>query len=665
MAREAMLATTLVELADTLVGDFDVVELLTRLADRCVEVLDVDAAGLMLVAPDGDLRVMASSSAAMRVLELFELQSQEGPCLDCYRTGQAVLNQDLTSAGGRWPRFTVEAVQAGFRSVQALPLRVRGSVIGALNLFHRESTEMSQGDLDAAQALADVATVAILQHRSVVETQLVNAQLHHALHSRIAIEQAKGVVAEREGLDVEAAFTRLLTHARNHQLRLADVAHEVIRGTLDTATLDDASDLATTELVEQADTVTAEGPGTLSRLEPILKMVDSAAPVDAVEVVVNAAATMLGAEQVSFLIADLSGDAVIRFVRRDIEGADAGAAHPQVETVPMEGTPYQRALVSQSVQVVPEGPRYRLFAPVTDRGDALGVLELVVTPRPDDALLERLMSAVHALAYVVIASRRHTDLFESVQRSAPFSLAAEIQRRLLPSAFTCEAAQFTFAGWLEPASHVGGDTFDYSVDRNTLHVSMTDAMGQNVKAAQLATLALGSLRNSRRANVTLAEQAQQANNALISYAQDNEFVTGLLLRVNLKTGRGVAVNAGHPRPYRLRDGDVECLELEADVPFGILEGSTYREQAFQLAAGDRLIVVTDGFLERNASSADFDVAAAVIATAALHPRDVVHAFKTEVLAATGAELNDDAAVLCIDWRGPGLAREPSMPLATD
>jgi serine phosphatase RsbU (regulator of sigma subunit) len=359
---------------------------------------------------------------------------------------------------------------------------------------------------------------------------------------------------------------------------------------------------------------------------------------------------MLGTVQVSFLIADLSGDALIRFARRDIEGVDAGPTQ-ELETVPMEGTPYQRALVSQSVQIVLEGPGYRLFAPVTDRGDALGVLELVVRPRPDDALLERLRSAAHALAYVVIASRRHTDLFESVQRNAPFSLAAEIQRRLLPSAFTCEAAQFTFAGWLEPASHVGGDTFDYSVDRHALHVSMTDAMGQNVRAAQLATLTLGGLRNSRRANVRPAEQAQQANDAVVSHAQENEFVTGLLLRVDLKTGRVIAVNAGHPRPYRLRDGEVVCLELDADVPFGILDNPAYREQEFQLEPGDRLIVVTDGFLERNSSAADFDVAAAVVATAALHPRDVVHAFKNAVLAATGAELQDDAAVLCIDWRG--------------
>ena len=184
MPREALLAQTLVELADTLVADFDVVELLTLLTDRCVDVLDVGAAGLMLVAPEGDLRVMASSSETMRVLELFELQAQEGPCLDCYRTGQPVVNQDLATVDGRWPRFAAEALAAGFHSVHALPMRLRGSVIGALNLFHIDPGEMRPADVEAAQALADVATIAVLQHRAVLEAQRINEQLNHALNTR-------------------------------------------------------------------------------------------------------------------------------------------------------------------------------------------------------------------------------------------------------------------------------------------------------------------------------------------------------------------------------------------------------------------------------------------------------------------------------------------------
>jgi len=238
MSREALLARTFVELADTLVADFDVVELLTVLTDGCVDVLDVGAAGLMLAAPEGDLRVVASSSEAMRVLELFELQSQEGPCLDCYRTGQPIVNQDLATVNGRWPRFAAEALAAGFHSVHALPMRLRGTVIGALNLFHIEPGEMRQADVAVAQAMADVATIGVLQHRAALEAQVLNEQLNHALNSRIVIEQAKGIIAEREGLNMEQAFSTLRNHARHHNLRLLDVASDVIDGTVAASALD-------------------------------------------------------------------------------------------------------------------------------------------------------------------------------------------------------------------------------------------------------------------------------------------------------------------------------------------------------------------------------------------------------------------------------------------
>lgn len=241
MARETLLARTLVQLADTLVDDFDVVELLTLLTDRCVDVLDVGAAGLMLVGPDGDLRVMASSSEAMRVLELFELQTLEGPCLDCFTTGEPVMHRDLLDAEERWPQFAPHAIGAGFRSVQAIPMRLRGTTIGALNLFHVDAGEMVEADLVAAQAFADIATIAILQHRAGVEAQLVNEQLQNALNSRVIIEQAKGMVAQRRNLNMEEAFAVLRDHARHHNLRLVDVAGDVISGTLTEAALDGGS----------------------------------------------------------------------------------------------------------------------------------------------------------------------------------------------------------------------------------------------------------------------------------------------------------------------------------------------------------------------------------------------------------------------------------------
>jgi GAF domain-containing protein len=235
--KEALLAQTFVDLVDTLVDDFDVVDLLTLVADRCVEVLDITAAGLMLVAPEGDLRVVAFSSEAVRVVELFELQAEEGPCLDSFRTGLPIVNQDLTKVDGRWPHFVPVAIDAGFKSVHAMPMRLRGAIIGALNLFRSEAGDLAEFDLIAAQALADVATIAILHHRAASEAQLVNEQLTLALNSRIVIEQAKGVLAERSGLDMDHAFARMRKYARDHNLRLVEVAHGVVEGTVKIETL--------------------------------------------------------------------------------------------------------------------------------------------------------------------------------------------------------------------------------------------------------------------------------------------------------------------------------------------------------------------------------------------------------------------------------------------
>jgi GAF domain-containing protein len=238
MTSEALRVRTLVELADTLVDDFDVVELLTLLTDRCVEVLDITAAGLMLAAPDGDLRVVASSSEAMRTLELFELQAEEGPCLDSFRTGEPVVNQNLARVNGRWPRFAGEAIEAGFHSVHGLPMRLRGNIIGALNLFRMDLGELNDEDVGMAQAMADVATITILQQRAALEAQDLNEHLNHALNSRIVIEQAKGMVSEREHLNMERAFKMLRSHARNHNLRLMDVARDIIDGKLAVSSLD-------------------------------------------------------------------------------------------------------------------------------------------------------------------------------------------------------------------------------------------------------------------------------------------------------------------------------------------------------------------------------------------------------------------------------------------
>ena len=238
MPREALLAQTMVQLADNLVDHFDVVDLLTLLSDRCVEVLDVSAAGLMLIGTDGAPHVLASSSEAMRVLELFELQANEGPCYDCLRSGEASIGEALEDSRDRWPRFAPEALAAGFQSASAVPMRLRGNVIGALNLFRDVAGPVTASDAAIAQAFADVATIAILQHRTAAEARTLNENLTNALNSRIVIEQAKGVLAERLQVEMSVAFETLRHHARNHNIRLVDLSRRLVDGTFDHTDLD-------------------------------------------------------------------------------------------------------------------------------------------------------------------------------------------------------------------------------------------------------------------------------------------------------------------------------------------------------------------------------------------------------------------------------------------
>jgi GAF domain-containing protein len=233
MTRESDIVRSLVAMADTLVDDYDVVELLTGLTDRCVDLLGFSAAGVMLASPRGRLGLVASSSEAMRLLELFELQAQEGPCLDAFRSGERVEHQSLAPGSGRWPAFAEAARSVGFQSAFALPLRLRDTTVGALNLLSVKQAPMTQADEIVARAFADLAALSIAQHRASTEAQRLNEQLSAALTSRVVIEQAKGVISERAGVDLAEAFSRLRLYARNKNLRLTDVAQAAVDGTLD------------------------------------------------------------------------------------------------------------------------------------------------------------------------------------------------------------------------------------------------------------------------------------------------------------------------------------------------------------------------------------------------------------------------------------------------
>ncbi|MGW1075724.1 ANTAR domain-containing protein [Streptomyces sp. NPDC002537] len=232
MSRQQQVAEVFVEMADTLVADFDIIDFLQRLSARCVELLDVSAAGILLADPQGDLQIIAASDEDTRLLELFALQHDQGPCVECYTRGVARLNIDLAgpAAAGNWPLFADHARRTGFTTTHALPLRLRQHVVGALNLFHTDRTVLGGEDTALAQALADIATIGILQQRTLEQTQTERTQLQAALTSRIVIEQAKGILAERLQTTPDHAFAAIRAHARARHLRISELARQIVDG---------------------------------------------------------------------------------------------------------------------------------------------------------------------------------------------------------------------------------------------------------------------------------------------------------------------------------------------------------------------------------------------------------------------------------------------------
>jgi serine phosphatase RsbU (regulator of sigma subunit) len=379
---------------------------------------------------------------------------------------------------------------------------------------------------------------------------------------------------------------------------------------------------------------------------------EDAAPVQAVEAVTRELGAALHASSISFLIADLSGRALVRLAhvpfRADARGRRDGGEVATV--VPFDGGPHEQVLRTQALQVAAADAGWTVLAPVTERGEVIGLLEIGLDAAPTAQALGDIARTAHALAFVVIANRRHTDLFEWGQRTTPFTLSAEIQRRLLPAAFTCEGGSFTLSGWLEPAASIGGDTFDYSLARDTLHFSVTDAMGHGVASALTATLGVASLRNCRRTGQSLNEQADTASAAIAEHAPTRgAFITAVLGRVDLNTGVCDLINAGDVPPLLVRDGDPQPLDLPRNSPLGMFPDSRCHAGQVTLRPGDRLVIVTDGMRERNAAA--LDLPAMLRSVTALHPREAARALADALLAVAGPALADDATLLIIDWHG--------------
>jgi hypothetical protein len=386
----------------------------------------------------------------------------------------------------------------------------------------------------------------------------------------------------------------------------------------------------------------------VSDLYPIGRLLDALdkAPPFALLPVVNAhLKETLDAQGASLLLADYGE----RVLERLVEGRPSRSG----DSLAVDASPAGRAFRRQEVLASPDGDTHRIYIPVTIRADRLGVLDVVLPGAPTPDVLERLGHVATTIAYVVSASRPYTDVFERVRRYKAMELAAEIQWGLLP-ALAYEGDEVSLAGMLEPAYEFGGDNFDYAIDEGSVSVSITDAMGHGLGAAVIGNLAVNAFRNARRSGAGIVAQATAAGDALNSQFKGEQFVSGVLMRIDIAGGDVEAVNAGHPSGYRVRDGRVEDLVLDADHPLGMFTDSPYSLQSLSMKPGDRFVLISDGVLEASPEGGDQygaeRFAEFIADTSALHPTEVVRLAIGAVTGHRGTDLRDDATVLVVDRR---------------
>ena len=382
----------------------------------------------------------------------------------------------------------------------------------------------------------------------------------------------------------------------------------------------------------------------------LLSLLDAAFPADIVVILSDFLAHAQSAEAVALLLADYDLQELRPLAASDESRIVAG------DPLRINESPAGQAYQVQVVVTVPKGDRIEVHVPVTLREERIGVLSALL-PEPVDAdVLEGLAAVGTVLAYVVLAAGRYTDLFEVARRRRPLSLEAEVQWGLQPvRAFG--GTQLALAGQLVPAYEVGGDSYDWVVNRETVSVSNTDAMGHGLNASLLGALAVTAMRNARRAGLPVADRVAHADRAVQQQFGGSQFVTSFSLDIDLRDSSAVAVNAGHPLPWRIRGGQATPVELEVQLPIGLFEATSYVAQPFELQPGDRLALISDGVLEATPMGGDqFGEArleAALLATANDPPHEAVRRMVRILLDYQHGELRDDATILVLDWHGDG------------
>ena len=395
--------------------------------------------------------------------------------------------------------------------------------------------------------------------------------------------------------------------------------------------------------------------GTRWQVAELMRRIDESDPARLSTVLTEYLAESLDARWASLLLVD--------YEQATLERLDEHTPGRSVESVRLDDSRLGAAYRTQSTEVVERSDGLLVRVPVTLRADRLGMLEVLLPPATDRGVLVPVAEAAHLLAYVLVAADRYTDRYERVRRRQPLLLAAEMQWQLLP-ALAVRRPDFALAGRIFPAYAVGGDNFDHVSEGSSLVLGITDAMGHGLRASILTAVTVNAVRNARRGGATIAEQLTTADSVVRAQFGGTQFVTSLLMHLDLDTGRVAAVVAGHPPPLLVREGQVEPVQLEAQLPIGLDDDPNYHPQRFDLAPGDRLVLVSDGVLEAQRSPqeeyGDARLTEMLLATRNEAPQETARLLLADMACwQAGISPRDDATVLCLDYRPADRQREPT------